>query len=90
MAKYIYVIDENGVVHRLPHQDHNHSEILGGDHPVTGAGEIVVEGGVVIEINNLSGHLQFPEEILVWVHLNIEEAGVNVAPGADDPWTGGY
>ncbi len=58
---YMYVIDEQGVVHigtragsHMPHPT-----LIGGPEPVVlGAGEIDIRAGQIYSINNLSGHFQ--------------------------------
>jgi hypothetical protein len=83
---YIYVIDTSGHVFILPHQGHNHPEVLGGDELVIGAGEITIEDGVVTMYNNLSGHYQFTPESLPEVRSCLNQQCMEIADGAETPW----
>lgn len=52
---YVFVLDENDVVHFLPDGPHLHPKILGNALPVKYAGDFRIEAGRICELTNLSG-----------------------------------
>jgi hypothetical protein len=56
---YVYVQDADGVVWIVEDGVHRHPKVLGGAQPATAAGELIMQNGVVIEVNNVSGTFQF-------------------------------
>jgi hypothetical protein len=67
-----------------------HPQVLGGAQPAAGAGELTVEaGGVITEINNLSGTFQFGPETLVPVLAALTKQGATIAPDAAQPFDWG-
>jgi len=59
---YVFVQDVLGIVHVLRQDQqpgHAHHVVLGRARPAVSAGELILgEGGVILEINNLSGTFQ--------------------------------
>src|SRR5579864_4046435 len=82
---YIYVQDENGIVHVLAETEgHLHPKVLGGGTPAAAAGGMKLEaGGVIVELDNYSGTFQFGPEILPQVREALERQGGKVAPAAE-------
>lgn len=83
---YIYVMDVEGTIHILPHENHNHLEVLGGNVMGTGAGEITIENGIVAVYDNLSNRFQFTGASLPLVSHYLELQGPPVADDAETPW----
>ncbi len=84
---YVYVQDADGVVWVAPDGPHMHPQILGGARPAAGAGELSVEaGGVVTEVNNLSGTFQCGPDTLAQVIQALEKQGAMVRPDAAQPF----
>jgi hypothetical protein len=69
---YVFVQDVFGVVHVLRQDQqpgHAHHVVLGRARPAVSAGELILgEGGVILEINNISGTFQCsPDSLFVAV-----------------------
>lgn len=80
---YVYVQDCNGIVFVLPDGPHLHPKVLGGGAPARYAGDLVIQGGRVIELTNLSGTFQFDdEEGLKAVARQVRHQGMEVEAGA--------
>jgi hypothetical protein len=86
-GSYVYAQDADGVVWVAPDGPHMHPQILGGAKPVAGAGELTVEaGGVVTEVNNISGTFQCGPETLPQVIDALRNQGATVRPDAAKPF----
>jgi hypothetical protein len=83
---YAYVQAPNGQVVVGPARGHVHPSILGNGMPAAGAGELVVEGGVVAEVNNISFTFQFGPGTLPKVIRALLLQGGAVAPNAAQPF----
>jgi hypothetical protein len=80
---YAYVRDVNGLVLVLPDGPHLHPTILGGGKPALYAGDLTLQGGMVIDVTNLSGTFQFDDEDgLRQVAEQLHQQGLSVEAGA--------
>jgi hypothetical protein len=80
---YVYIRDVNGTVHVLPDGLHLHPKVLGGGKPANYAGDLTIQGGMVIDLTNLSGTFQFDDEAgLREVAEELRKRGLVVAQGA--------
>jgi hypothetical protein len=80
---YVYVQDGQGIVHVLPDGPHLHPKVLGGCQPALYAGDMVIKGGMVTELTNLSGTFQCDDEDgLRGVADQLKQQGLIVTPGA--------
>ena len=74
----IYVMDERGelwVSFKAKPKFFHHSSFLAGG-PVAAAGEMLIYNGVLVGINNLSGHYQPPPVVIDRVILTLKQGGV--------------
>lgn len=84
---YVYALDANGVVWVVPDGPHMHPQILGGGLPAAGAGEIAIEaGGVVIQVNNLSGTFQCGPDTLTDVVQALQRQGATIIEDSIQPF----
>jgi len=83
---YVFVQDVRGVVHIAQNGPHMHPQVLGNATAVASAGEITIQNGVVVEINNLSGTFKPAAATLNGVQQAIQSQGLTVAPGAIQPF----
>ncbi|MEJ7734968.1 MAG: hypothetical protein WKG00_37990 [Polyangiaceae bacterium] len=89
-GRAIFVMDEQGNIFVSTYQEvgrFHHSSLAGGK-PVTGAGELVVENGVVKTISNKSGHYQPTAEMNEQVIKALEAQGVDGTRIVRDNWGG--
>jgi hypothetical protein len=88
-GRAIFVMDEQGRIYASTYQEagkFHHSSLLAGK-PVTGAGELVVENGVVKVISNKSGHYQPTAAMNEQVIKSLEAQGVKTKDIVrDNPW----
>ncbi|MEJ7734190.1 MAG: hypothetical protein WKG00_33970 [Polyangiaceae bacterium] len=88
-GRAIFVMDEQGRIYVSTYQEvgkFHHSSMLAGK-PVTGAGELVVENGVVKLISNKSGHYQPTAAMNEQVIKSLETQGVKTRDIVrDNPW----
>lgn len=83
---YVFVQDIRGTVHIADNGPHMHPQILGNATAVASAGEIVIQNGIVVEINNLSGTFKPAASTLIGVQNAIESQGLTVASDAIKPF----
>jgi len=84
---YVYVQDENGIVHIVPNGNHLHPTVLGGGRSAAAAGEITIGlNGVVTEINNISFTFQHGAETLPGVRSALEKSGLQCTPDSIKPF----
>ncbi|HYV36865.1 MAG TPA: hypothetical protein VE988_14245 [Gemmataceae bacterium] len=80
---YVFVQDNQGIVHLLPDGPHMHPKVLGGAEPAMYAGDLMVNNGRVADLTNLSGTFQFDDEAgLRAVAAQISLQGLVVNQGA--------
>ena len=87
-GRAIFVMDEQGQIFASTYQEvakFHHSSLVGGQ-PVTGAGELVVENGVVKVISNKSGHYRPSAEMNEQVLKALEAQGVDTSTITRDLW----
>jgi hypothetical protein len=80
-GRAIFVMDDQGRIYASTYQEvgkFHHSSLLAGK-PVTSAGELVVENGVLKTVSNRSGHYRPPAEINEQVFKSLEAQGVDVS-----------
>jgi hypothetical protein len=77
---YVFVQDENGVVHVLKETEgHLHPKILGNAQPAAAAGGLKVgPEGKILEIDNASGTFKFKPDTLEQVKQALKNQGANV------------
>jgi hypothetical protein len=88
-GRAIFVMDEKGNIYASNVQkvgEFHHSSLAQGK-PVTGAGELVVENGVVKTISNKSGHYQPTPAMNEQVFKSLETQGVDTSKVTRDVWT---
>lgn len=79
---YVYVRDVQGQVFVLPDGPHRHPRVLGGGRAALYAGDLRIEGRVIIELTNLSGTFQFDDiDGLRDVAGELKRAGLTIEPG---------
>ena len=80
-GRAIFVMDEQGRIYASTYQEvgqFHHSSLLAG-RPVTAAGELVVENGVLKVVSNRSGHYRPPPEINEQIFRSLEVQGVDIS-----------
>lgn len=83
---YVFVQDVQGTVHIAQNGPHMHPQVLGNATAVASAGEITIQNGVVVEINNLSGTFRPAANTLNQVQKAVQSQGLLVAPTALKPF----
>jgi hypothetical protein len=83
---YVFVQDIRGIVHIADNGPHMHPQVLGNATAVASAGEITIQNGVVVEINNLSGTFKPAASTLNKVGAAVEQQGLTVSPDAIKPF----
>jgi hypothetical protein len=78
-GSYVYVLDENKVLHVAPEGSHVHPKVLGGGKRANGAGGFVVSNGEIVEIDNLSGTFRPHPDSLAQVEQAITQQGGKVS-----------
>jgi hypothetical protein len=86
MGTYVYVQDAEGTVWIAEDGIHRHPKLLGGAQPAAAAGELVVDHGVIVEVNNVSGTFQFGPETLPQVIEALQRQGGTIDPDAARPF----
>jgi hypothetical protein len=82
-GNYVYVVDVDWRVWVLPDAPHRHPRVLGNAEPAEYAGDLVVAGGTIRELTNLSGTFQFDDEAgLLEVARIIRSLGLDIMPDA--------
>ena len=87
-GRAIFVMDESGKIFASTYQEvgrFHHSSLAGGK-AVTGAGELVVENGVVKTISNKSGHYRPTAEMNEQVIKALESQGADTTRIIRDNW----
>jgi RHS repeat-associated protein len=79
-GKYVYVLDEAGVIHIAPEGSHMHPKILGGGQRVNGAGGFEVKNGQIVDIDNMSGTFRPHPDTLGAVEQAITAQGGKISP----------
>lgn len=80
-GEYVFVQDVFGVVYVLRQDQqpgHAHHVVLGRARPAASAGELIVgDGGVILEINNISGTFQCaPDSLLTAIGGLVRQGGI--------------
>lgn len=83
---YVFVQDVRGTVHIAQNGPHMHPRVLGNATAVASAGEITIQNGIIVEINNLSGTFRSSSSTLNGVQSAVESQGLQVAPNAVKPF----
>ncbi|MEX2140232.1 MAG: hypothetical protein WD894_13285 [Pirellulales bacterium] len=83
---YVYVQDGQGTVWIAEDGVHRHPKVLGKAQPAAAAGELVVDDGVVVEVDNVSGTFQFGPETIPQVIEALRRQGGTVAADAARPF----
>ena len=80
---YVYVQDEQGVIHTAPDGPHMHPKVLGGGRPAIYAGDLTIRNGRIADVTNLSGTFRFDDpEGLLAVADELARQGFTVESGA--------
>ena len=82
-GNYVFVQDEQGVIHVLPDRPHTHPRVLGTARSAKYAGDLRIEDGTISDVTNLSGTFQCDDpEGLREVARALRSLGFVVRPGA--------
>ena len=80
---YVYVQDQRGVIWVLPDEGHAHPKVLGKVRSAKYAGDLTVQGGMIMDVTNLSGTFQFASKRgLRAVARQLGKQGLKLRPGA--------
>lgn len=93
---YVYARDTDGEIWVLPDGPHLHPRILGGGRSAEYAGDLSLDGDIILELTNLSGTFQFDDASgLLKMATDLERLGFHVLSGVvrffpidgAPPWT---